>query len=128
MHCNASKTGWAGWCRENLVHVCAWSFTAAVVFGSLACGSCAHTPAGLEREQILFDASSNAMVAVRQATPYAPPPCNSVLEGVLAVGGALLALWATHLQRSLKEVRTTQLPPASANGTGATPPSRPASG
>ena len=50
---------------------------------------------------------------------YVPPPANGILEGVLAVGGALLAVWATHLQRSLKDLRN-------GNSGGAQTPSPPA--
>jgi hypothetical protein len=110
MPSNASKPALTNWLRENLVHVSAWSFIAVVVAGSLVCASCAHTPAGLDREQVIYGLTSNAVVSLNHIAPYAPPPCNSILEGVLATGGALLALWATHLQRSLKEVRNGNLP------------------
>ena len=75
--------------------------------------SCARTEAGLRREQVIYVGSSNALESVKQLVPYVPPPANGVLEGVLAVGGALLAVWATHLQRSLKDLR---------NGNGVKPP------
>jgi hypothetical protein len=80
-------------------------FIALVTAGSLVSISCAHTPAGLAREEQLYLVTSNAMATVKQATPYAPPPCNQILEGILATGGALMALWATHLQRSLADLR-----------------------
>ncbi len=98
------------------------AFIAAVVVGSLCSLSCARTEAGLRREQVIYVGSSNALESVRQLVPYVPPPGNSLLEGVLAAGGALLALWATHLQRSLKDLRNgnTAKPPE------AGPPSLPA--
>ena len=45
--------------------------------------------------------TSNALTSLRDTVPYVPGPGNSILEGVLAVGGAFLALWATHLHRPL---------------------------
>ena len=124
MPSNASKPGLIPWLRENSVHVSAWLFIAVVVAGSLVCASCAHTPAGLEREQTLYVVSSNTLAKLKEVAPYAPPPCNSILEGVLATGGALLALWATHLQRSLKEVRNGNLPNTAASSPPPPPPAR----
>jgi hypothetical protein len=33
-----------------------------------------------------------------------PGPAAPVAEGLLAVGGALLAVWSTHLHRSVKQL------------------------
>ena len=91
--------------RQKRVYVIASAFTAAVLAGSLCLTSCARTEAGLQREQGVYLVSSNAHQTLQQLVPYVPPPANSILEGVLAVGGALLALWATHLHRSLNDIR-----------------------
>ncbi len=101
------------WLRHEWTCLAASAFIAAVVVGLLCSLSCARTEAGLRREQIIYVGSSNALESVKQLVPYVPPPANGVLEGVLAVGGALLAVWATHLQRSLKDLR---------NGNGVKPP------
>ncbi len=80
-------------------------FTALVTAGCLTLTSCAHTEAGLARETQLYLAASNNLNSLKQIVPYVPPPANGILEGVLAVGGALLALWATHLHRSVNDLR-----------------------
>ena len=98
---SASQNVW----RHKRAYLIASVFTAAVVAGSLCLTSCAHTEAGLQREQAVYLVSSNAHQTLQQLVPYVPPPANGILEGVLAVGGALLALWATHLHRSLNDIR-----------------------
>src|SRR5512137_190888 len=98
------------------------AFIAAVVVGLLCSLSCARTEAGLQREQVVYVGSSNALESVKQIVPYVPAPANGILEGVLAVGGALLAVWATHLQRSLKDLRNGNAPKPPEAG----PPSLPA--
>ncbi len=85
----------------------------AVLAGSQCLTSCAHTEQGLAREQALYVVATNAHGTLTQLAPYAPPPANSLLEGLLAAGGALLTVWATHLHRSVKELR---------NGNAAKPP------
>ena len=105
--------------RQKRAYLIASAFTAAVVAGSLSLTSCAHTEAGLQREQAVFLVASNAHQTLQQLVPYAPPPANSILEGVLAAGGALLALWATHLHRSLNDLRNGG--PQATNGQGPAP-------
>ena len=102
---NVLKPGWTDRLQQSLVPIAASLFIAVVVCGSFACVSCAHTPAGLQREQALYLVTSNTLTGAQSIAPYVPAPGNTLIEGVLAAGGALLALWATHLQRSLKEVR-----------------------
>jgi hypothetical protein len=96
---------WNDKLRPRLAYVVASLFIAAALVGLLATVSCAHTEQGLQREEQLYLSSSNTVTSLRQVLPYVPPPTNGVLEGVLAVGGALLALWATHLHRSVEELR-----------------------
>ena len=105
MKLNASVAGFSARLKPSLAYLAASLFIAAVVAGSLSLVSCATTEAGLQREQTLYLTTSNATHSLTQVLPYVPPPANSLLEGILAVGGALLALWATHLHRSLNEVR-----------------------
>jgi hypothetical protein len=102
--------------RPKLAYAVASMFIALALVGLLSTVSCAHTEPGLQREATLYLATSNAATSLQQILPYVPPPTNSLLEGVLAVGGALLALWATHLHRSLTELRNGKSgppPPAS---------------
>jgi hypothetical protein len=100
------------WLRQHSTLAVGSVFIAAVTAGSLACVSCAHTEAGLAREETMLIGTSNVLASVKQIAPYVPPPCNQILEGVLAVGGALMALWATHLQRSLADLRNGKSPAA----------------
>ena len=104
--------------KQHSVNLAACAFVALAVVGSLGLASCAHTYEGLQREQAFYTTASNTVASATSITPYVPPPANSVLEGVLAAGGALLAAWATHLQRSLKDLRN-------GNGSGQKNPSPP---
>ena len=90
----------------------ACSFALLVLAGSLALSSCASTPAGLAREQTAYNVTSNAVAFVQPIAQSAPAPFNTLLEGVLAAGGALLALWASHLHRFVAELK---------NGNGSAP-------
>jgi hypothetical protein len=102
--------------KPKLAYLAASVFIAAAVVGLLSLTSCAHTEDGLARETQLYLTTSNATHQLRQVVPYVPPPANNILEGCLAVGGALLALWATHLHRSLNDVRNGKsAPPAPAS-------------
>jgi hypothetical protein len=107
---------WNARLAPKLAYLTACAFIAAAVVGSLTFTSCAHTEAGLARETQLYLSTSNATQNLRQVVPYVPAPANSLLEGILAAGGALLAVWATHLHRSLNEVRngnSSRPPPGS---------------
>jgi len=119
-----SKTAWPARLLPALPFVIASLFICAALAGWLCSAGCAHTPAGLQRETQLYLVSSNAVDGLKTITPYVPAPINSVLEGVLACGGALLALWATHLHRSLNEVRNGKL--AGTSTPSAPPPPAPA--
>ena len=109
--------------RQAGLIVCA--FIALVMAGSLTLTSCSSTEAGLARETQLYLVASNNVHNLKQLVPYVPPPVNGLLEGVLAVGGALLALWATHLHRSLNEIRNGKPGSAAAPGAAAGAPERP---
>ena len=80
-------------------------FTALVSAGSLSLSGCARTESGLARETALYLVTSNTVTGLKTIVPYAPPPVGNLLEGILAAGGALLALWATHLHRSVAEIK-----------------------
>ncbi len=115
MKLSVSAAGFSVWLKRNWAHVAVCLFIGGLLAGSLLCVSCAHTQAGLQREQVLYVGTSNALTSLQHTVPYVPAPCNSVLEGVLALGGALLALWASHLHRSLNEVRNGKPPSTSAS-------------
>ena len=100
-----SETVWRAKLLPALPFAIASLFICGALGGWLCSAGCAHTEAGLQRETQLYLVTSNAVDGLKTISPYVPPPLSSLLEGVLACGGALLALWATHLHRSLNEVR-----------------------
>jgi hypothetical protein len=98
---NVCGRGGSASLKASSAHPVASLFIAAVLGGSLLCVSCAHTEPALQREQVLYVGTSNALTSLQHTVPSVPAPGNSVLEAALVVGGALLALWATQLRRSL---------------------------
>ena len=102
---NVLNAAWLRKSRRHLAYAIPSLFIVAVVAGLLSAAGCAHTEAGLQREAGLYLVTSNAVQNLKAIVPYAPPPANSLLEGVLACGGALLALWATHLHRSVNQLK-----------------------
>ena len=123
MFSNVSNTAWLRRSLPQPAYLIASLFIVAVVAGSLFSTGCAHTEAGLQRESALYLVSSNAMQNLKAIIPYAPPPANGLLEGILACGGALLALWATHLHRSLNQLKNGQ-PPGPPTGSPGVPEKR----
>jgi hypothetical protein len=115
-------------CRHKLALVITCAFFALATAGLLPLCGCAHTEAGLQRETQLYLVASNGLTDVKQLIPYVPPPANRILESVLAIGGALLALWATHLHRSLAELRNggPKAAPPNGDAAGAQVPKPPA--
>jgi len=105
VHSNDFAGIWNDRLRPKLAYAIASLFIALAVAGLLSTASCASTEPGLQREQQLYLATSNSAASAKQILPYVPQPVSGILEGILAVGGALLALWATHLQRSLTDLR-----------------------
>jgi hypothetical protein len=114
--------------RHKLVIAGMSAFIAAVLAGSLPLCGCAHTEKGLAREQSLYVLSTNALTGLKELTPYVPSPANSILQSLTAIGGALLALWATHLHRSVAELRNghPKAAPAPGHGSAQAPPNPPA--
>jgi hypothetical protein len=90
---------------KNLVVLAVLSFTAAVMVGLLGLCSCAHSEKGLQREIYLHDAASNTIATLQPVVQAAPAPVNSILGTVFAGLSGLLALWATHIHRSVAELR-----------------------
>jgi hypothetical protein len=100
--------------RHALAFVGVCAFILLVTAGALALSSCATTPKGLARETQLYLATSNAVSGLSALAPYTPPPIAGLIEGATAVGGALLAVWASHLHRSVRALEN-----GSANGSAA---------
>lgn len=101
-----SKANWQrNWNRLMLV-VGACAFILLVGAGARVLTGCASTPKGVAREQQLYLVSSNAVSGLSALAPYAPAPVGTLLEGITAVGGALLAVWASHLHRSVRALET----------------------
>jgi hypothetical protein len=89
------------------------SVLAIVLFMTMSAGmiaGCAHTAAGLTREQSAEDAATNAVAFVaRYIAPMVPAPYNGILPFALGCVGAALGAW--HL--SLSKRSAAQVPPAS---------------
>ncbi len=119
MHLFDFKRGLPRACVNKPACLIVCGFTALVTVGCLTLTSCATTEPGLARETQLYLVTSNNLNSLKQLVPYVPPPANGLLEGVLAVGGALLALWATHLHRSVNEIRNGGPPAKNGPGPGA---------
>lgn len=96
--------------------MCALLFGVLAVAGVLALCSCGTTPKGIAREERLFISTSNALTTAQYIAPMLPGPAAPVAEGLLAIGGALLAMWSTHLHRSVKQLE---------NGGSTTGPTKP---
>jgi hypothetical protein len=92
--------------------VCVSLFGVLAVAGVLALCSCASTPKGIAREERLYLTTSNALTTASYIAPMLPGPAAPLAEGLLAVGGALLALWSTHLHRSVKQLENGKSKPA----------------
>jgi hypothetical protein len=90
---------------RKLVLLAVLSFTAAVMVGLLGLCSCAHSEKGLQREIYLHDAASNTITTLQPVVQAAPAPVNTILGTVFAGLSGLLAVWATHIHRSVTELR-----------------------
>ena len=67
--------------------------------------SCAHTKAGLAREQAMYQAGTNVVGTLQSIAPYVPAPAGQAAEIVLAVVSTLLASWNLHQQQELKKLK-----------------------
>ena len=88
--------------------------------GALVLTSCASSPAGLAREYQAYEFATNAVAALKSVAPALPQPAGGALEGILAIAGAALALWSTHLHRAVSALRNQ-----SQVGSPGTPPQTP---
>lgn len=71
---------------------------------SLMLAGCAHTAAGLAREQSLYQASTNAVGSIQTLVPYLPAPIATPAEIVLGLVSAGLAAWNTHQHSAIKKL------------------------
>jgi hypothetical protein len=76
--------------------------------GLLGLCSCAKTKAGLQREQRIYEGATNAIGILQPVAQAAPAPINSILGTIFAGLSGLLAVWATHIHRSVKELQKPQ--------------------
>ena len=100
----------------------ACAFILLVTAGLRVLTSCATTPAGIAREEQLYRVTTNAVGGIGSLAPYTAPPVSTLLEGVTAVGGALLAVWASHLHRSVRALENKPPNGSPPVGTPAPPP------
>src|SRR5437899_679217 len=65
-------------------------------------GACASSPRQVALQDRLISTGTNAIVMVqRDILPFVPQPYQGALEGALAVGTGLLALWARGVHKRL---------------------------
>jgi hypothetical protein len=107
-------------------------FILAAGAGLLALSSCSSSPEAIAREDGVIQTLSNAVDTLRQAAPYTPAPANSLIEPVLALCSAGLAIWSGYLHRSVRVLirnangNGSSPAPANANGSGNIPLNAPA--
>ena len=78
---------------------------ALVTVGALVLTSCATSPAGIARENHIYDYATNIVASIHAIAPALPQPVGGALEGLLALASAGLALWSTHLHRQVSALR-----------------------
>ena len=76
-----------------------------VTAGALVLTSCATSPAGVARELSVYGFATNAVATLKAVAPALPQPAGGALEGFLALAGAGLAMWSTHLHRAVSALR-----------------------
>ena len=91
--------------RRRLGLVAALFLFAVVTAGVLALCSCASTEKGLAREQAVYTISSNAVAVLQPVVQAAPSPFNAILGTLFAGLSGLLAVWATHIHRSVADLK-----------------------
>ncbi len=90
-----------------LAHVAVMSCIVVASAGALGLSSCATTAKGLAREQAIHDYATNAIAVVQPVVQAAPAPTGQILGAVLAGVSGLLALWQTHLHRTVAALSKT---------------------
>jgi hypothetical protein len=101
----ASLLTWPARCLPIRWGASVWSLLALASVALLVLCSCAHTEKGLQREERLYEFSTNAVTVVSRISPALPAPISPIAEGAVAVAAGLLALWSSHLHRSIQELK-----------------------
>ncbi len=72
----------------------------------LLAGACFSTPRQVGLQDRFVTAGTNAIVMIqRDVVPLVPQPYQAILEGGLAVGTGLLAVWARSVHKRLQGVQ-----------------------
>lgn len=80
-----------------------YSLIAAVL---LLLTGCASSPAGIRREQALFQAATNTVSVIdRYVVPVTPQPYRGAAELAVGLIGAGLAAWNLHQQKAIKALQ-----------------------
>jgi len=119
MNVKRSKLNSLGWHSRWLVQSAVLLFILVATVGLLGLCSCATSSKGLAREQAIVNTASNTIAVLQPVVQAAPAPINSILGTVFAGLSGLLAVWATHIHRSVSELKKTN---GNGNGNGAGPP------
>ena len=90
--------------------------------GLLALSLTAAPAPEVVNDPALYRVGTNLVTVLAPVAPFLPAPFNGVVEGILALGGALLAFWASHIHRSVAEIKNGK-PPANPPGPGGQTPS-----
>jgi hypothetical protein len=79
---------------------------AALVILLLACAlaACAHTPAGLAREEAYYSVATNSLAQAQAVARSAPPPFNFAGEAVLGLLSAALGAWNISQHKRLNNL------------------------
>ena len=102
-----SKLNSLRWQAKGLLLTGALSLAVVAGAGLLGLCSCARTAKGLHREQQIYETATNAIGVLQPVAQAAPAPINSILGTIFAGLSGLLAVWATHINRSVKELQKT---------------------
>ena len=68
---------------------------------------CASTEAGLQREQHIYDVSTNAVAHLQAIAHALPAPVATPMETILAIASAGLGIWNVHTHKTLKSLKNT---------------------
>jgi len=114
MNVKNSKLNSLRWRSKVLALLAALLLAAVATAGLLGLCSCATSEKGVAREQAVYTITSNAVAVLQPVVQAAPSPFNAILGTVFAGISGLLALWASHLHRSVADLKKTN---GNGNGT-----------
>jgi hypothetical protein len=73
--------------------------------GLLAVTSCAHTQAGLTREDAFFRGATNVLARIQTVAPVLPAPVGSAVELFGGVALAALTAWNTSQHKAIRKLQ-----------------------